>query len=78
MDTNDLDEELKNILWACARAKSEKNEICYRWVNLKYQERFNKTFHQSVLKKLEKMGYLQAADSVRGGGRRYYKVLKTD
>ncbi len=74
------DPELLKVLWACYKywkgetLPPEQRVICYSWVLPLYEDRFGARFHQSKLKRLAKLGFLQEADTARGGRRRYYKL----
>ena len=75
---NDL--ELQRVLWACHKYwQSEslpphERAICYSWVLRLYEDRFATKFHQSRLRRLTKLGFLEQDDTSRGGHRRYYKI----
>ena len=76
---NDL--ELQRVLWACYKYwQSEslpphKRAICYSWVIGPYEDRFGTRFHQSRLRRLTKLGFLERDVASRGGSRRYYKIV---
>lgn len=73
--------ELQQVLWACHEYwQSEslpphERTICYSWVVRLYEDRFGARFHQSKLRQLASLGFLQQDDTSRGGSRRYYKVV---
>lgn len=66
----------KKVLASCLDCLKESalGEICHRWVEPRFRERFGGTFHQSILKELAALGYLNEGDLVRGKHRRYYTI----
>ena len=76
--------ELQRILWACYQywqgepLPPHERAICYSWVVRLYEERFGTKFHQSKLRRLASLGFLQPSDVSRGGNRRYYKIVDPD
>ena len=48
--------------------------MCFSWVEGSYRQRFGRTFHQSMLANLAKLGFLVPDDTSRGGNRRYYRL----
>ena len=86
MNVNEIENntELKQVLWACYKYwQSEslpphKRAICYSWVGRLYEERFGTKFHQSKLRRLANIGFLQQEEISRGGSRRYYKIVDLD
>jgi hypothetical protein len=76
---NDL--ELQRVLWACYRywqgeaLPPHERVICYSWVVRLYEDRFDAGFHQSKLRRLAGLGFLQQDDTSRGGNRRYYMIV---
>lgn len=76
----DNDKELQRVLWACYEywrnepLPVEDRELCYSWVVGPYKKRFGTQFHQSKLGMLARLGWLNQADTSRGGGRRYYTI----
>jgi hypothetical protein len=67
---------LLRVLWAYLEAwkgapqPEAERQICYRWVQTQYENRFGGRFHQTQLKTLEKLGVLTAG-WLTGGGRHY-------
>lgn len=78
------DPELQRVLWACYKywqsetLPPDKRAICYSWVVRLCQDRFGTRFHQSKLRRLAKLGFLQEDDASRSGHRRYYKMIDPD
>ncbi|HXF85377.1 MAG TPA: hypothetical protein VNK49_08310 [Anaerolineales bacterium] len=78
------DPELQKVLWACYEywqreiLPPENRAICYSWVVRLYQDRFGARFHQSKLRHLAKLGFLQEDDTARDRQRRYYKLKEPD
>lgn len=76
--------ELQQVLWACYKYwQSEslpphERVICYSWVVKLYEGKFGTNFHQSKLRRLSRLGFLQPSDVSRGGNRRYYKIVDPD
>jgi hypothetical protein len=76
--------ELQRILWACLAywntetLAPEERLVCYSWVVRPHLERFRETFHQSKLEELARLGFLEKADTSRGGNRRYYRIPEAD
>jgi hypothetical protein len=74
------DPELQRILWACItywdleQVPLEDRTVCYSWVARCYQNMFGRTFHQSKLQRLARLGLLTKDDTSRGGSRRYYRI----
>ena len=72
--------ESRQILWACLKywetepLAPEERSVCYSWVERLYRNRFGQTFHQSKLDQLAQSGFLEKADTSRGGNRRYYRI----
>ena len=72
--------ELQQVLWACYKywegesLPPHERIIYYSWVVRPYEERFGTEFHQSKLRRLASLGFLQQDDTSRGGNRRYYKI----
>jgi hypothetical protein len=83
MKVNEIenDPELQQILWACYKywqgepSPPHKRSICYSWVVSVYEDRFGDKFHQSKLRRLESLGFMQQGDTSRGGSRRYYRLV---
>lgn len=68
------DPELQRVLVACLDYGNP--VICFSWVARRYEARFGKTFHQSRLAELARLGVLaKDGDTSRGGDRRYYRIL---
>ncbi|MBI2986695.1 MAG: hypothetical protein HYY45_08005 [Deltaproteobacteria bacterium] len=78
------DVELQRILWACHEYwRSEplpidQRAVCYTWVTGPYEKAFGTQFHQSRLHRLTKLGFLQQAETSRGGGRHYYTLINPE
>ncbi len=78
------DPELQRVLWACYRywqaesLPTEDRAVCYGWVVRPYEEAFGTQFHQSRLARLTKFGFLQQAETSRGGKRRYYTMANPE
>ncbi len=76
-----LDPELYDVLWAAYEQwkkvpmPPEDRIICWEGIVEFYKARVGKTFHQGKLRSLANLGLLSPAHAVRGGGRRYYKIL---
>ncbi len=74
------DRQLQRVLWACYEywrledLPPDERAVCYSWVFDLYEDRFDERFHQSNLSRLEKLGFLEKAESSRSGHRRYYKI----
>jgi hypothetical protein len=78
--TNEVlnDPELNRILLACLDCGKEKPEpvIWFSSVARYYKARYGRTFHQSRLAELERLGVLaKDGDTSRGGSRRYYRII---
>jgi hypothetical protein len=72
------DPELNRILLACLDCGKEKPEpvIWFSSVARYYKARYSRTFHQSRLAELERLGVLaKDGDTSRGGSRRYYRII---
>ena len=73
--------ELQQVLWACYKywqgesLPPHERVICYSWVVRLYEDKFGTGFHQSKLRRLASLGFLQQDDTSRGGNRRYYKIV---
>lgn len=82
MNAKDIenDRELQQVLWACydfweaSQRPIHEREIFYGWIRRRYEERFGTGFHQSKLRQLASLGYLERRDTARGGSRRYYRL----
>ena len=78
------DVELQHVLWACYTywgnepLPVQERSVCHRWVNNVYKDRFGTGFHQSKLRRLVKLGFLEPEEVSRGGNRRYYKIVEPD
>ncbi len=77
------DRELQRILWACYKywqiqSSSAERAICYNWVLRPYEERFGAKFHQSRLRRLKALGFLEQEEISRAGHRRYYRIVDSD
>lgn len=78
------DSELQRVLWACYRywqdeqLPPEEKVICYEWVIICFEKKFGAKFHQSRLRHLAELGFLEICDTSRGGRRRYYKIINPD
>jgi len=76
--------ELQRVLWACYKywqgesLPPRERVICYGWILRLYEDKFGVRFHQSRLGQLAKLGFLEQADTSRGGRRRYYKIVDPD
>lgn len=72
--------EQQRIIWACYQywatepTKPEDRVVCYSWVLRLYRTKFGRSFHQSKLEHLARLGILEKADTSRGGTRRYYRI----
>ena len=77
--TTPLTLEQRQVLWACYAywltepLPAEERTVCYKWVAGTFAERFGKSFHQSVLTRLAKSGYLVRANTRRQTGW-YYRL----
>jgi len=77
-------QELQRVLWACyqfwlkGQLPKEKRAICYKWVIGPYEKRFGTRFHQSKLRQLARLGFLEREEISRGGHRRYYKLVNPE
>lgn len=86
MGPNEIEDdlELQRILWACYKywdgesLPPQERIICYSWVLGPYEDRFGTKFHQSGLRRLTKLRFLEKDDTSRGGHRRYYKIVDPD
>ncbi len=66
--------ELQRILAACLGYGNP--VICFSWVARRFKARYGRTFHQSRLGQLERLGVLaKDGDTSRGGHRRYYRII---
>lgn len=76
--------ELQRVLWACYKywqgepLPVDQRAVCYSWVIRPYEKAFGAQFHQSRLYRLTKLGFLQQAETSRGGGRRYYTLINPE
>jgi hypothetical protein len=80
---NDL--ELKRVLWACYEywqgeesSLPHERSVCYKWVLRVYEDRFGGRFHQSKLRRLATLGFLERDDASRREHRRYYRITDPD
>lgn len=75
-----IDLELQRVAWACLTywnaepVPFDERAICYSWAARCYKNRFGRTFHQSRLQDLARLGLLAKDDASRGGNRRYYRI----
>src|SRR5438093_13758786 len=78
------DPELRQVLWACYdhwkndANPPDKRRIWSGYIMDSYRNRFGSEFHQTKLYWVTKHGSLTQAESVRGGARRYYKMIDPD
>ena len=76
--------ELRQVLWACYMywqgepVPPDERSICYGWIAGPYERKSGTSFHQSRLRQLVELGFLDQADVARGGYRRYYKIVDPD
>jgi hypothetical protein len=77
--------ELQQVLWACYKywqseesSPPDERVVCYKWVLRVYEDRFGSKFHQSKLRRLVTLGFLERDDTSRREHRRYYKVIDPD
>lgn len=69
--------ELEQVLNVCREyGKGSQGMICYKWISKTYLDKYKTSFHQSLLHRLAKLGYLTVENAVRGGTRRYYTVVE--
>jgi hypothetical protein len=72
--------ELQRVLgfchecWEAQTGPSDQRVVCYRWLERRYREAFGCTFHPTKLQQLTRLGFLERAEVVRGGARRYYRL----
>ena len=76
--------ELQQVLWACyvywqgEPSPPDKRTIYYGWIAGPYEQKFGATFHQTRLRQLVNLGFLERVDVAGVRYRRYYKMVDPD
>jgi hypothetical protein len=79
-----VSQELRQVLWACyiywmgEPVPPDERTIYFGWIAGPYEQKFGTTFHQSRLRQLANLGFLERADVAGVGYRRYYKIVDPD
>jgi hypothetical protein len=82
MRTNEpaLNSEVAHVLMACHEYWSTEpvavhdRVICYKWVRRPYEARFGMKLTRAAFDRAARSGFLEKADTARGGRRRYYRI----
>jgi len=77
-----IDSEIERVLMICHEYWSTEpvpvpdRVICYKWISRPYEARFGAKLTRAAFDRVARSGFLEKADTSRGGHRRYYRVTK--